>query len=87
MSPQIQLECDGVTQIISLQVPEDMTRKHINSKVSEAIGLPNGDYTLSYLDDITSCYQSLSSPEDYMELAYIAMYKGLRLSAQTKQKI
>ncbi len=87
MSTQVQLECNGFTQLLSLQVPQDMTQRHINRKVSEAIGLPNDAYTLSYLDDLTLSYQCLSAPEDYTELAYIAMFKGLYLSAQAKQRI
>lgn len=87
MSTQVQLECNGYTQLLFLQVPQDMTQRHINEKVSEAIGLPNGSYTLSYLDDLTLSYMKLAVPEDYTELAYIAMFKGLCLSAREKQRI
>ena len=68
-----------------MQVPQDMTRTNINRRVSEAIGMPNGSYSLFYLDDLTSSYQSLSLPEDYTTLAYIALYKGLCLSVQLEQ--
>ena len=85
MATPIQLECNGTTQLLAMQVPQDMTRTHINRRVSEAIGMPNGSYSLFYLDDLTSSYQSLSLPEDYTPLAYIALYKGLCLSVQLEQ--
>lgn len=83
MSKTVQLECNGATHLLTMQVPQDMTRKYINQRVSEAIGLPSDSFTLSYLDDLTSAFENLSVPEDYISLAYIALYKGLCLSVSS----
>lgn len=83
----VQLECNGATKQFSMQVPQDMTSMVINQRVQEATGLPFGSYSLFYLDDLTSTFQSLSSPEDYAPLAYIALYKGLFLQVQSQQHL